>query len=193
MRKLFLLVGFFSIAPVFLLSTVFVFFFLSYKKNTPYLSSSAITPAQTVAFAALPTRQYFFADDVIGRDIRIEILREYFSKHRSPLEEYTEYVVETADFYGLDYRLIPAIAMQESNLCKKIPSNSYNCWGFGIYGNKVKRFESYTEAIDTVTRTLARDYKSAGLESPEEIMRRYTPANTNNWAGNVALFMEKLQ
>lgn len=193
MRKLFLLVGFFSITPIFLLSTIFVLFFFSFKKNTPYLSSSAITPAQTVAFAALPTRQYFFADDVTGRDIRIEILREYFSKHRSPLEEYAEYVVETADFYGLDYRLIPAIAMQESNLCKKIPSNSYNCWGFGIYGNKVKRFESYTEAIDTVTRTLARDYKSAGLESPEEIMRRYTPANTNNWAGNVALFMEKLQ
>ena len=38
---------------------------------------------------------------------------------------------------GFDYRLLPAIAMQESTLCRSIPVDSHNCWGWGIYGDKV--------------------------------------------------------
>jgi hypothetical protein len=98
-----------------------------------------------------------------------------------------------ADKYSLDFRLIPSIAMQESNLCKKIPAESYNCWGFGIYGSKVTKFSNYPEAIETVTRTLALKYKEKGLVTPEEIMSMYTPSSNGSWAHGVNHFMQQLQ
>jgi len=58
--------------------------------------------------------------------------------------------------------------MQESNLCKKQLKDSFNCWGFGIYGKKVTRFDSYKQAIYTVTKTLANQYKAKGLKTAEE-------------------------
>ncbi|MDO8570528.1 MAG: hypothetical protein Q7R97_03000, partial [Candidatus Daviesbacteria bacterium] len=90
-------------------------------------------------------------------------------------------------------KLLPAIGMQESNLCLKTPAGSNNCWGFGIYGGTVKTFANYEEAIDTVTRGLAQNYIARGLDTPEEIMKVYTPSNTGAWAASVTHFMEQLQ
>ena len=87
----------------------------------------------------------------------------------------------------------PAIAMQESNLCKRSPENSFNCWGFGIYGQKVTRFSDYEEGIEAVTKTLALKYKADGLDTPQEIMRRYTPQSNGSWAESVEYFMDQLQ
>jgi hypothetical protein len=83
--------------------------------------------------------------------------------------------------------------MQESTLCKVIPANSYNCWGFGIYGNTVTRFSSYQEAINTVTKALATKYKQYGLVTPDQIMTLYTPDSNGSWAFNVNRFMQLLQ
>ncbi|MBI2613375.1 MAG: glucosaminidase domain-containing protein [Candidatus Levybacteria bacterium] len=132
-------------------------------------------------------------DNIFFKDARIEIVRQFFEKYKSPLVPFAENIVEDADKYGLDYKLLPAIAMQESNLCQKIITDSYNCWGFGIYGKKVTRFESYPEAIDTVTRTLVNNYVAGGLTTPQEIMKKYTPSNNGSWAYSVSYFMNLLQ
>ena len=112
--------------------------------------------------------------------------------YNSPLEQFAPDIVRTADKYGLDYRLLSSIAMQESNLCKKIIKDSYNCWGFGIYGTKVTRFQSYPEAIETVSKTLAKEYKNKGFETPEQIMKKYTPSSNGSWARGVNHFMNQL-
>ena len=78
-------------------------------------------------------------------------------------------------------------------LCKKIPKDSYNCWGFGIYGKKVTRFSGFEEAIDKVSKTLAQDYHAQGLEDPSEIMSKYTPSNSGVWAENVSYIMDRIQ
>lgn len=124
---------------------------------------------------------------------RIPILQKFFTKYNSPLVDYVSYIVQTADKYGIDYRLIPAISMQESTGCKFIPENSYNCWGWGIYGDKVTRFPNYPEAIETVSRGLKNNYIDKGLTSPEEIMKRYTPPSKGSWAEGVHFFFEQLQ
>lgn len=127
-------------------------------------------------------------------EARVEVLQAFFKRYNSPLLSYAQKIVSTADKYSLDWRLLPAIAMQESNLCKKIPKNSYNCWGFGIYSGKVTRFSNFDQAIETVTKTLARDYKEKqGLEEPTEIVTRYTPGNNGSWANGVNYFMSKIQ
>jgi hypothetical protein len=105
---------------------------------------------------------------------------------------YAQNVVDAADKYNLDYRLVPAIGMQESNLCNKAPKDSHNCWGFGIYGKKILKFANYAQAIDTVTKTLAIQYRQQGLTTPEQIMTKYTPGSNGTWAISVNHFMNQL-
>lgn len=134
-----------------------------------------------------------FNSNIISADARPEIVRRFLTKYKSPLESYAKLLVETADKYNLDFRLLPAIAMQESNLCQKIPENSYNCWGFGIYGDKILRFSSYEEGIERVAESLAKNYAHRGLLEPEDIMKKYTPQSQGSWAYAVYHFMEQMK
>ena len=96
----------------------------------------------------------------------------------------------------MDYRLLVAIAQQESNLCKKIPFESFNCWGFGIYGDNVVRFSNYSEGLEIVAKTLKHKYVDIGLDTPEKIMAKYTPPSLEKggpWAKAVAQFMSDLE
>jgi hypothetical protein len=188
MKKVVLLASFFTATPLVIFLSIIYFFFLSYHNEGKVLSART-----NVSYAALPTADNLFYSQIDQTDSRTELVRQFFKKYRSPLEPYAEDVVTIADKYGLDFKLIPAIAMQESNLCLKAPANSFNCWGFGIYGGKVTRFDSYTQGIEAVTKTLATKYKADGLETPEEIMARYTPNSKGSWAQGVNQFMAELQ
>lgn len=126
-------------------------------------------------------------------DIRVANLKYFFRKYESVLYDKSDFIVKMADQYKLDYRLIPAIAMQESGLCKHIYEGSHNCWGWGIYGNKVTRFESYEEAIETISRGLKKNYIDKGLVTPEDIMRKYTPPSTGSWAFGVNFFLKIIE
>lgn len=190
MRKIFFVSSFFVLTPLLLFTSIFYSLYLLNNQNynrLPY------TPSHAVAFAALPSLGNVIQDQIAQEDARAEIVKQFFGRYKSPLEPFALAVVEAADTYDLDFRLLPAIAMQESNLCKKAPEDSYNCWGFGIYGKKVTRFSDYEEAIAAVTKTLALKYKADGLDTPEEIMRRYTPRSNGSWADSVEYFMNQLQ
>jgi len=184
MRRFFLLISFFILTPVLILISILYLLFLSYDYKV-HNGLFTQNPNRNVAFAALPSAENVFGDSIVFKDARIEIVRQFFEKYKSPLVSYASNIVADADKYGLDHRLLPAIAMQESNLCRKIIIDSFNCWGFGIYGKKVTRFESYPEAIDTVSNTLAKNYIAGGLDTPEKIMKKYTPSNNGSWAYSV--------
>lgn len=126
-------------------------------------------------------------------DIRVANLKYFFRKYNSILYDHAETFVKRADENQFDYRLLPAIAMQESNLCKYIYEGSHNCWGWGIYGNKVTRFESYDEAIDTISRGIKKYYIDKGLTTPEDIMRKYTPPSDGSWAYGVNTFLKIIE
>ena len=134
----------------------------------------------------------FFMDSNL-KDTRIAILKVFFRKHNSPLYDHADFIVKVSDEYELDYRLIPAIAMQESTACKVIPHNSHNCWGWGIYGNKITRFGSYPEAIETVAKGIKTNYIDKGLTTPEAIMAKYTPSSNGSWARGVNNILGVLQ
>ena len=192
MRKIILSTSFFTFTPILLFASIIYFLFLSYNSKL-HNSLTNQSSNHGIAFAALPSAENVLGDSIITKDARIEIVRQFFAKYKSPLEPFASNVVEQADKYGLDFRLIPSIAMQESNLCQKIITDSHNCWGFGIYGKKVTKFESYPEAIETVTRTLANNYVAGGLNTPEAIMKKYTPSSNGSWANSVNYFMDLLQ
>ena len=126
-------------------------------------------------------------------DARVANLKRFFRKYNPPLYDDAEFIVTTADKYEFDYRLLPAIAMQESGLCRVIPNNSYNCWGWGIYGTTVTRFDSYQDAIMTVSKGIKTYYIDKGLTTTEQIMAKYTPSSNGSWANGVNTFIRALE
>jgi hypothetical protein len=140
-------------------------------------------------FASLPSSFPAVSGVVSASDARAELIRQYLASYNSPLEPHAEYLVEASDAYGLDYRLLTAIAQQESNLCKKIPPLSYNCWGWGIHSQGSLGFSSFEEGIDIVSQGIKENYIDKGYTTIEEIMSKYTPLSQGSWAFGVNKFM----
>ena len=137
-----------------------------------------------------------YHSNIIARDARPEIVAQFLESYSCPLEPYEQYAqsfVKTADKYNLDFRLLPAIAMQESNCCKKMPDGSNNCWGYGIYGDQVIHFNSIEEGMDIIGKTLSKNYTTKGLMEPDEIMAKYTPQSKGTWAYGVLYFMNEMK
>lgn len=191
MRKFFLLTTFLMTAPAVFCLVLLFFLFISYH-STPS-ESTKHTMDKKIAYAALPSNRNVLGVQSFSSHAEVELIRQFLERYNSPLEPYAEYFVVKAHEYGLDPRLLPAIAMQESTLCRKIPENSYNCWGFGIYGGRVTRFNDYGHAIDVISKTLGTKYKDKGLVTPDQIMTLYTPSNIGTWSANVTFFMEQMK
>lgn len=191
MRSLLVLSSFFLGTPLLIITSLIFLTFLSYEKKTQGKVLGEST--QGIAYAALPPTDNTIENTIKSEDSKTEIVRQFLARYNSPLEPYAPDIVAAANRYDMDWRLLPAIAMQESTLCKKIIADSYNCWGWGIYGKKVTKFSNYPEAIETITKTLSTKYRDKGLITAFEIAKLYNPSNTNNWAENVTFVMNQLK
>lgn len=130
------------------------------------------------------------------KDARAEIVANFLARYNSPLEphdEYGEILVRVADKYNIDFRLLPAIMMQESNLCKNIPQGTHNCLGFGIHSRGTLGFESYEAGFERAAREIKANYIDIGLTTPEEIMTKYTPSSNGSWANSVNQWMAEMR
>lgn len=150
----------------------------------------------TDTFAAVKTARtsasFVTADTFTGEVNRVQILRAYLEQHNSPLAPYAYVFVNEADTHSLDWKLVAAIAGVESTFGKRIPYNSYNAWGWGVYGNKVLRFSSWHEAISTISHDLRVKYMDTwGAENVYEIGRIY--AADPKWASKVIFFMNQIE
>jgi len=131
-------------------------------------------------------------------DSRPEALAEFIARYNPKLLEeeptFNQALVDIADKYKIDFRLLPAISMKESGLCKVIPDNSYNCLGLGVHSQGTWEFDSYEENFDAAARILKKNYIDIGLVTPEEIMTKYTPSSPNGeWAKGVNQFMSEIR
>jgi hypothetical protein len=164
-----------------------------------FLSSSRVYVPQTSTYqlyAALPPHQAETQDGVISSDGRIKALEQFFRGYNSVLANQADTFIEVADKYQLDWRLLPSISMQESNGARRMIPSSNNPFGYGIYGDKVLKFDSFEAAIETVGKGLKENYISKGLTTPEAIMAKYTPPSIalgGPWAKGVSTFMEELR
>lgn len=192
MSKLFLLVNFLILTPF-----VLVFAMALYAYNGYHVTHKLTQDKSIMTVASLTQEQPTVNTNVLGAsdeiDPRVTNLREFLFQYKSSLEPFTENIIQAADQAGIDYRLLPAIAMEESNLCRKSPTDSYNCWGFGVYGKNIRHFNSFAEAINIVSRTLAKEYKDKGFVTPEEIVEKYTPNNNGKWVISVTQFMDEIK
>ena len=164
-----------------------------------YFQQESLNPPTSENFhlyAALPYQNGVITESILSSDGRSKIVENLFKKYNSPLSPYSDIFIEVADKYNLDWRLLPSIAMQESSGAKRVIQKSYNPFGFGIYGSKVIRFDSWEEGIEIVGRSLKEEYINKGLKTPEQIMVKYTPPSLlkgGAWAKGVYSFMFELQ
>lgn len=190
-KNLTLLVIFFTITPVTIGISLFSIFSL---KDTAQIKIHDTERTGVKVYASLPKEFPSVSASIESEDARPQIIKNYLKRYNSPLLGLEGYIVQKADEYNLDFRLIPAIAQQESNLCKIIPPKTYNCWGWGIHSRGTLGFDSYQEAIDAVMLGLKNEYIDKGLTTPDTIWTKYTPSSPDGaWAKGVNQFMSEME
>lgn len=126
-------------------------------------------------------------------DKRTLILTRYLESVKSPLASHADIFVREADEHNLDWRLVPAIAGLESSFGKRIPTGSYNPFGWGVFTGKSYgiNFANWEDAISTVTQGIREKYIDDGLTTVEAIGYRYAASQT--WAPRIRFFMNEFE
>lgn len=122
-------------------------------------------------------------------DQRIIRLEAFLAKYNSPLTPYAATFVAVSDRYGLDWRLLPAIAGTESTFGKVHVVGTYNPFG---WGSGWIWFNSWEDGMETVGRGLFEKYYLSGTRplTIEELGSIY--AQSPHWPRSVRFFMNKL-
>lgn len=123
---------------------------------------------------------------------RKEVLKEFLAKYNSPMVENVDTFIYVADKYGLDYRLLPAISCMESSCGNKLLPESYNAWGWGIYGSNAIYFENFDQGIETVGKGIYEGYVKRGLDTPAKMAPVYTPPMSAHWLNGVSFFLNQM-
>ena len=151
---------------------------------------------------AMPTSSgKVLGSSVTADDARTLIIERFVKRFRpdSPFLEHTEKIVEESDRNHIDFRLIPAIAMCESNLGIRLPSkDSFNAWGIAVYTNTKtgKHFENWPAAITWVATFLREKFYDRGITDLQDIGAIWAPPSVDNnysWSRCVQGFMDKME
>lgn len=132
--------------------------------------------------------------NVISGDARTLLLESFFKKNESPMTPYTNLIVQEADAYGFDFRLLPAIAMCESNLGKHVPlKTGFNPFGIAVFTGTQsgKNFDSWEQAITWVSGYIHDRYYAQGITTLHDIGAIWAPPSVNtggSWADCVQYF-----
>lgn len=159
---------------------------------------AGVTYQSPISLSHVGTEQVLGATIEAG-DARALLLSKFLSSHTSPLTEYAEYIINRADAYGIDFRLVPAIAMCESGVGKRIPSrDSHNAWGVAVMTGTTSgaKFPNWMYAIDWVSRYIKEKYMDRGMTTPLTMGPVWAPPSVekgNSWANCVDYFMEEIQ
>lgn len=126
---------------------------------------------------------------------KILAMKKFLLDYNSPMYPYADVLVNEADKYGLDWRLVASISGVESAFGNLIPPRSNNGWGWrGGPGGAYSNFSTWGEGIKTVTSRLALGYGTT--LTPFQIEPVYCPPCYANpahaWANGVTRFMSEL-
>ncbi len=163
-----------------------------------------ISPATTgsAIFGSTPPSGIVLGETAVPAEARLTILRNFLSSYHSPLVSYASFILETSEKYGLDWRLLTAIAGNESLFGRVMPANPltggecFNAWGWGIHSRGTLCFDNWKEGIVTVAQGLKKSYIDQGLVTVEQIMLKYAPvsvANGSGWNNSINFFMDRLE
>jgi hypothetical protein len=200
MKRLALTAAWLLGAPLLLGATVAIAYKIKVSHEPSVIALEAYNPIKTSrtlsAQEPIVSQVKGLSTSVQTADARPIIIAEFLEQNDSPLKPYDyfgRYLTSLADKYNLDFRLLPSIMMQESNLCKKIPDDSYNCLGLGIHSQGTWTFARYEDNFEAAAKILREKYLDQGLLTPEEIQNKYTPKSNGSWEFAVNHFMDILE
>jgi len=158
------------------------------EQNTPntttiseaVLSATEVNIHEDIAFAEIEKEPEYIPDPQ-----KVENIRNYLIGRKSPLADYALEFVKASDFYQIDYRIVAAISIIESNGGNR-SFKPYNAWGWGKM-----TFQNWTDGIWTVSKGIAKYYEN-GLTTPKLISIYYCPPNAENWASKVQFVMNEI-
>jgi len=189
-KRLFLASAFLGLALVVSFGEIY---FLSNKKDSPINALANDNVIVGSDNKDSEKNDFVVNSDVVGADARPMLIKNYLERYDSPLAPYSDLIFQVSNDYGFDYYWIVAIAQQESNLCKKAPEGSHNCWGYGIHKKGSLGFDNYELAIRSYAEYLKREYFDKGLNTPELIMKKYCPSSNGSWAAGVNQFINEMK
>lgn len=180
------------IISIFLLfGVLYIFTRISDTKEIDYLLlSSSKNIFKSPEGLVLASQEVLTA--VRAEDARPVLVERFLHENSSPMSGMGKTFVTAADKYELDWRLLPAIAFQESTLGKHIIFGSYNAFGWGVIDNTTigMSFNSWEDSIFTVAKGLREDYLNKGYTTPETININY--AADKDWNKKVRFAMEEI-
>lgn len=197
LRKLLLLVAWFPLALILLVVN------LALLTVADHPQAAAVDPTTPIAQAQLAQTTLSGTGQLLGTyvtaaDARALLLQSFLQSHDSPLAPHANFIVEEADRNGIDFRLVVAIAMCESNLGKKMPSSdSYNAWGIAVYSGQTSgaEFGNWSEAISWVSTYIRERYYEKGLTDLKEIGAVWAPPSVEkgySWTNCVDTFQQSI-
>lgn len=180
----------------FILSPIIIFLLITLcpgQSRTKVLGESKETNLGEY-FGSLPEEAGVISSIITSKPSTPIIIGEYLKKYNSPLFDYTNMIIEKSTTYGIDPRLIVAIAQQESNLGKNSPPDCFNAWGWGIHKKGTKCYGNWEESIESVTKGIAMDYCSKGwCDDPCVMMKKYTPSSNGSWCFGIKQFLYEME
>lgn len=157
-----------------------------------------VSPGEMAFQLAAPGTSQVLSASIVAADARAHLVESFLRQHNSPMTPYASHIVAEADRFGLDFRLIPAIAMCESGAGKHMPKKKeYNFAGIAVYTGQIegKAFDSWEHAITWVSQYVKQRYYDKGWTSLIDIGAIWAPPSVNNgnsWANCVESFQNEI-
>jgi len=195
MQRFLRLLAFLCISIIFFAASILLYPTFSEDRTKSGLLRQEMLSFDTNSFifAAIPQTTLEIKTAIASEDARPILIEQYLKHYKSPMAGHGDYIVKTADHFGIDPYLVVAIAQQESNLGKLMPPSCHNAWGWGIHSKGTLCFDTWQEGINTFTQGLSEKYAAYGLRTPDQIMTRYNPTSPGGaWAKGVNQFLEEL-
>lgn len=153
-------------------------------------STSLASNIGSLSFSPI-TKEEVSIDDI--REERAAYIDTYFKDRSMPLKGTGMTFVLVAEKYGLDWRLLPAIAVRESSGGKA--ACGFNPFGWGSC--KIHNFSSWEQAIETLGKNLgganAKTARYYAGKSTEDKLYYYNGTVVPTYPDEVLAIMKKIE
>ena len=159
---------------------------------------NAQAPDPSTQLTAVGGTSRVLSASIIAGDSRVLLVESFLKKNKSPMSSYADIIVSEADRNGIDFRLIPAIAMCESGAGKRMPKkDEFNAFGIAVYTgqNHGKAFDSWPHAITWVSQYIKEKYYDKGFTDLYNIGAIWAPPSVNtgySWTNCVQSFQDAI-
>lgn len=148
-------------------------------------------------FSSKPLVLESVSSTISTQDARANKIDGVFNRYDCPMTGYGQDFIDAADEYDIPWWIVASIGFHESTCGKKTPTNggeeTFNGWGWGVWGTNAYQFDSWEHGINTVTKYMATKFFDKGITNTCDIMKIYTPPSNGSWCKSVDYFGEKFQ